>query len=56
MHQARDEAEKYIQIAKQQVMKLREVSEEYSAYYGVNAKSALQALDLIADSVLDRRV
>ena len=56
MHQARDEAEKYIQIAKQQVIKLREISEEYAAYFGLNAKASLQALDLIADSVLDRRV
>jgi heptaprenyl diphosphate synthase len=56
MRQARDEAEKYIQIAKQQVIKLREISEEYAAHCGINAKAALQALDLIADSVLDRRV
>lgn len=56
MRQARDEAEKYIQIAKQQVLKLRELSLEYASFFGVNAQSALDALDLIADSVLDRRV
>ena len=56
MLQARDEAEKYIQIAKQQVLKLRELSLEYASFFGVNAQSALDALDLIADSVLDRRV
>ena len=56
MLQARDEAEKYIQIAKQQVLKLRELSLEYASFFGVNAQTALDALELIADSVLDRRV
>lgn len=56
MQDVREEAEKYIAIAKQQVRKLREVSSTHSKYFGPNSHSALEALELIADSVLDRRV
>ncbi|MGA1247642.1 MAG: polyprenyl synthetase family protein [Candidatus Nanopelagicales bacterium] len=56
MRQARDEAEKYLYIAKQQVVKLHQLSLEYASFFGVNAQTALDALELIADSVLDRRV
>jgi heptaprenyl diphosphate synthase len=56
MMQARSEAEKYIAVAKQQVSKLREISTSEPVTFGLNSSSALQALNLIADSVLDRRV
>lgn len=53
---ARAEAEKYIAIAKQQIAKLREISQSQPKGFGPKSPSALEALDLIADSVLDRRV
>lgn len=56
MSQARDEADKYIQIAKHQVAKLREISQIPTSQFGQHFNVALDALDLIADSVLDRRV
>ncbi len=56
IQEARAEAEKYIAIAKQQVVKLREIALIQSEGFGPQSPSALEALDLIANSVLDRRV